>query len=288
MTLQELAEKNEIVIDYSDDDIIIVDNIKKLTEPNPTRIKMNMVSITKKGKAQASINGVPITFGENQLLISPPNTTITDLMFSADFEFRAIFLTSRIIQSFLRDKMNIWNEMMYIHKMHVVTLNPRDIEFVSHFYEALKILMSSPEDYYPYRTECIQGLLRSVLLGLCGVLSTMMPETERGRLPQAGSLFQRFLNLLANDKNKAHTVEHYASQLCITPKYLSAVCKKNSGKSANAWIKEHMIEEIRYYLKQTDLSMKQIANQLGFPNPSFFGKYVKEHFGMTPRKVRTS
>jgi AraC-like DNA-binding protein len=78
------------------------------------------------------------------------------------------------------------------------------------------------------------------------------------------------------------------SQLCISPKYLTAVCKKNSGKTANEWITEQVLEDIRYYLKQTDLSIKQICDQLGFPNPSFFGKYVKDHFGMTPLKFRNA
>jgi AraC-like DNA-binding protein len=49
-----------------------------------------------------------------------------------------------------------------------------------------------------------------------------------------------------------------------------------------------MLEEIRFYLKQTDLSIKQVSNRLNFPNPSFFGKYVKEHLGVTPKKLRDS
>ena len=62
--------------------------------------------------------------------------------------------------------------------------------------------------------------------------------------------------------------------------------KKNSGKTANEWITEHVMEDIRYNLKQTDYSNKQICDMLGFPNTSFFGKYVKDHFGMTPMQVR--
>ena len=77
-----------------------------------------------------------------------------------------------------------------------------------------------------------------------------------------------------------------ACKLCISPKYLTAVCKKNSGKTANEWITEQVLEDIRYYLRQTDLSIKQICDRLGFPNPSFFGKYVKDHFGMTPMEFR--
>jgi AraC-like DNA-binding protein len=81
-------------------------------------------------------------------------------------------------------------------------------------------------------------------------------------------------------------VEWYANELCISPKYLSALCKKNSGKTANEWITEHVLEDIRYYLKQTDYSIKQICDLLGFPNPSFFGRYVKDHFGQTPAYFR--
>lgn len=207
-------------------------------------------------------------------------------MFSPDFEFKALFLTNRIIQSFLREKMNIWNDMMYVHKLRIVNLEPIDIEFISHFYDALNILMGSTEEFRPFRSECIQGLLRSAILGLCGVLKKMMPAEEAHPHQSSTSLFQKFLDLVNNNQDKTHTVEDYASMLCISPKYLTVVCKKNSGKTANEWIREHILEEIRFYLKQTDMSIKQIADRLGFANPSFFGKYVKEHFGMTPVQFR--
>ena len=80
------------------------------------------------------------------------------------------------------------------------------------------------------------------------------------------SHFQRFLDLLHANDVKRHTVEAYASELCISPKYLTAVCKKNSGKTANEWITEQVLEDIRYYLRQTDLSIKQICDKLAFRN----------------------
>ncbi len=287
MTIKGLAEQQVIVINYSDDDIIIIDNVKQLVEANPTRIHMNLIAIAKHGKAQMLVNGQTTTVGENQLLLCPPNTVLTDLMFSPDFEFKAMFLTNRIIQSFLREKMNIWNNIMYVHKMRVVTLNPRDIEFFYSFSNTLKMVIDAPDDYYPYRAEVIQGLLRGVILGFSGALKTMLPEGQKeDKKSHSDTLFQQFLDLVNKDQSKAHTVEAYASKLCISPKYLSVICKKNSGKTANEWIREHMLEEIRYYLKQTDLAIKQISDQLGFANPSFFGKYVKEHFGMTPMQLR--
>lgn len=286
MTIKALSEKQMIVVNYSDDDIIIIDSIKQLAEPNPTRIRMNVVAVAKKGKVEVSFDDKRVTLGENQLLLCPPNTVFNDFMFSPDFEFRAIFLTNSIIQSFLREKMSIWNETMYINKMHVVTLQPRDVDFMFHLYNALQLLIDAPDDTYLYKSETIQGLVRSAILGLCGVLKSRMPEREDAKQTHGDSIFQQFLDLVSDNKSKGHTVEDFASELCISPKYLSVICKKASGKTANEWIREHILEEIRYYLRQTDLPMKQIADQLGFANPSFFGKYVKEHFGVTPMQFR--
>lgn len=151
----------------------------------------------------------------------------------------------------------------------------------------LRLVIDSRPDN-PYRTDIIQSVLRGAFLGLCHALEQRLPEITPSRHTHADSLFDEFLKLLNQRKTKACTVEMCASDLCVSAKYLSAICKKNSGKTAREWIREQLLEEIRYYLKQTDLSMKQIADQLGFANASFFGKYVKEHFGMTPAQFRIS
>ena len=81
-------------------------------------------------------------------------------------------------------------------------------------------------------------------------------------------------------------MKYYADKLCITPKYLSIICKKNSGKTAKEWIQEYVTENVRFYLKSTDKSIKEISDILGFPNPSYLGRYVKERFGMSPKTYR--
>lgn len=286
MSLEELRDSELVKVDYSDDDVVIIDNIRKLVEVDTTRIRMNIIAVAKRGKAEFNIGEQRLTFGENQLLICPPNTVFTDFMFSPDFEFKAFFFTNRIIQSFLREKMNIWNETMYVYKRHVVTLKPRDIRYLFSLYNMLQICIDAPAEEYIYRTECIQGVLGAGVLGLCGKLKVTMPEKKEIKHTSGDNIFQQFLDLVNSNKSKAHTVEDFASELCISPKYLSVVCKKASGKTANEWLREHMLEEIRYYIRQTDLPVKQIAYKLGFANPSFFGKYVKEHFGKTPLQLR--
>jgi AraC-like DNA-binding protein len=47
------------------------------------------------------------------------------------------------------------------------------------------------------------------------------------------------------------------------------------------------LQAIENRLRFTDMTMQQIADDLQFPNASFFGKYFKEHTGMTPMEYRT-
>lgn len=305
ITIQSLAENEDVQIGYSDNDIIVVDSIQKFAEFKAAHVAMNAVVICTSGKVQAKTNGRLVQLQKNQVAVFPENLTVTDLMVSPDFDMKAMFLTNRILQSFLREKMSVWNDMMYIRRLNIITMEDDDLLFYTHFYDMLILSIERGRDN-PFHTEIIQSLLRTAILALCGAMKMLVsstpphPSQQKSRHPSfletsgnptsASSTtlhhFQRFLNLLNTSEVRRRSVEAYADELCISPKYLSAICKKHSGKTANEWIREHVLEDIRYHLKQTDLTVKQISIHLGFPNTSFFGKYVKEHFGMTPMQVR--
>lgn len=284
INIQELARSQQISVDYFDEDIVIIDNLKQVAEANTARIKMNVIAFCSQGKAQFTTNGEQTLLAKNQMLIGPPHVVFSDIMMSPDFEFKMLFFTNRILQSFLREKISIWHEVLYIYKQRVVSLTNEDGLFLTHFYEMLRQCVEKRS--IPYRQEMVQSLLRCGILGLCGLLKGTMPALDMERKPVAEGLFQRFLNLVGSTKSKHQKVEYYATQLFVSPKYLSIICKKNSGKTANDWINEYVMEDIRYYMKHTDMSIKQVADLLGFSNPSFFGKYVKIHFGMTPLQLR--
>jgi len=287
ITIQSLTDNKDIQVGYSDNDIVIIDNIQKFAEINTAHVTMNGIAICIEGIVQGKMNGKPIELHRNQVAIVPQHVSITDLMISPDFKLKAMFFTNQILQNFLREKMIIWNDVIYVHRINIITMEDEDLLFYTNFYDMLTLYINKGSGN-PFRTEVIQGLLRSAILGLCGALkqklqpiNTVIEKTNASNIH-----FQKFLELLNRIEVKHNTVEWYASELCISPKYLSAICKSNSGKTANAWITEHVMEDIRYYLKHTDLTIKQVCDRLGFANPSFFGKYVKAHFGMTPKQFK--
>lgn len=285
-SFQTLLGNQDFQVGYSDNDIVIIDNIQKFAEISAAHVSMNAIVICTQGRIQGTINGNAIELHENQMALIPQNVIITDLMVSPDFNFKAMFFTNRILQSFLREKMIIWNDVVYVHRLYVITLENVDLIFYTHFYDMLCLCIEKRADY-PFRTDVIQSLLRGGILELCGAIKrTKLTDEVSFETHSANNHFQRFLDLLHSVKVKHRSVKWYANELSISSKYLSALCKKNSGKTANEWITENVLEDIRYYLKQTDYSIKQICDRLGFANTSFFNKYVKEHFGMTPVQVR--
>jgi AraC-like DNA-binding protein len=46
--------------------------------------------------------------------------------------------------------------------------------------------------------------------------------------------------------------------------------------------------ELRVLLKNSTKTIKEIANEMNFPNQSFLGKYFREHVGVTPSEYRKS
>ena len=105
--------------------------------------------------------------------------------------------------------------------------------------------------------------------------------------PSAGNLvFRNFLKLLTTAYPKPRSVSYYSNRLCITPKYLSTVCKEYSGHTTSELINQCVAKDIQLLLKKREQSIKDICNELDFPSLSFFGRYVKRHLGMSPRQWR--
>lgn len=285
ISLKDISSDIHVNVGYSDDDIVMIDSVQMLATPTKARLNMNAMVLITKGKVKARVDKEELEFSQNQLAICPPNLGLYDIMSSPDFEFKAIFFTNRILQIFLREKIAIWDEMVYSQRIRTFNLSQDHLHFYSLFVEMLWNCFDKGRNN-PYFNEIVQNIFRTAFLGLSGELKLMMHQETQDKDKAFDKLFRQFLHLLDALDIKHRPVSYYAEQLCVTPKYLSLICKKNSGKTANEWINERLIEEIRFNLKSTDIPIKQICYNLGFSSPSFFGKYVRANFGKTPLQIR--
>ena len=62
--------------------------------------------------------------------------------------------------------------------------------------------------------------------------------------------------------------------------------KVASRRTPNDWIDDYVTLELRVLLRNTNKNIKEITEEMNFPNQSFLGKYFKEHVGIGPSAYR--
>jgi AraC-like DNA-binding protein len=80
----------------------------------------------------------------------------------------------------------------------------------------------------------------------------------------------------------------YAELLNVSPNYLNKICKEVTGQTAGDLIRKRIVIEAQRELHYTNLSVKEIADKLGFENASYFVTFFKKNTGSTPENFRKS
>lgn len=84
------------------------------------------------------------------------------------------------------------------------------------------------------------------------------------------------------------SVQYIADELNASPKYLSSVLKVLTGQTAQQHIHEKLLEKAKEQLTTTELSVSEIAYELGFEHPQSFSKLFKTKTGVSPLEFRQS
>ena len=140
-----------------------------------------------------------------------------------------------------------------------------------------------------FSSEIIGGLIAATIYKVGDILThylTEHPEVDSPIHNRAEEYFRQFTELLGEHYKHERSVGFYARQLCITPKYLTTLIKRISGKSVSEWIDNYVILEAKTLLKYSNMSVQEIAYYLNFPNHSFFGSYFKRNAGMSPSQYK--
>lgn len=84
------------------------------------------------------------------------------------------------------------------------------------------------------------------------------------------------------------TVEYLAGKLNVSPRYLSDMLRSVTGQNAQQHIQSVIIEKAKEYLAASELSVAEIAVNLGFAQPQSFNKLFKRKTSLTPIEFRHS
>ena len=140
----------------------------------------------------------------------------------------------------------------------------------------------------PFRRGALTGYMQVLTCNACRYLlspvsSAGEPRTKSSREQK---LYTRFVDEVRKEYVRQRSIGYYAGRLCVTPKYLSQVVHRASGRFAGEWIADFVILEAKALLKSRKYAIQQVADMLNFANQSFFGKYFKKHVGCSPSEYQ--
>ena len=147
------------------------------------------------------------------------------------------------------------------------------------------ILMLTELNHYGFENnddlvkECLTGALLAELA--CQYRQTFAPYAEDKR-------FAEILGWMSLHCAESFSLSELAERFSYNPKYLSALFRKFTGKTAKECLMERRIDLAKRLLQSGTDSIKQVAHGVGFSDEYYFMRVFKKQTGMSPKAYRNS
>ncbi len=179
------------------------------------------------------------------------------------------------------------NFFSYIRNKSIWKLKPRTCQVLRSFYDIYDFNFNrTPEAVY---TEIANSMFSNFLQMFYQLVREEVDEHSAASRPlNTRTLAGKFFILLNDEYKKHHNVSWYSSKLCISSKYLTQIVKQISPQTPKEIIDKRLGLEALFLLTKTTMNIQQISNDLGFPDQSYFGRFFKRIFGMSPLNYRVN
>ena len=172
-----------------------------------------------------------------------------------------------------------------LNRFPVLSVPPFEIEEFLSMYKIMKRKLYDPN--YLFKEEVARAFLTTLECNIFNdFLHYKQSDREQRSVSRKDEIFRQFVSEVELHFKQERSVSFYADKLFVTPKYLSTVIHEVSGRYATDFITAFVINECKALLHSEHISIKEVCNEMNFPNQSFFAKYFKQHTGMTPKEYK--
>ena len=252
----------------------------------PGRLDAFVIGVCTEGETTFTSNLKEYRLKKDSLFIIGPKHI---LQIQSDNRFKAhvIVITPDFLRRINIDTKHMMPLFLQFGSRPCMELTHKECTSLRSFISMVEQELEGPET--DFAVEIVGGLIAATIYKVGDILTHYIeehPELENPIHNRAEEYFKQFTELLGEHYTRERSVGYYARQLCITPKYLTTLIKRISGKSVSEWIDSYVILEAKTLLKYSNMSVQEIAYYLNFPNQSFFGSYFKRNTGMSPSQYK--
>ena len=241
--------------------------------------------LCKKGECNFQMSGNSFSIKEGDFVIWTHGKLVSGISYSANFEVTVLYVSYQFVR-----KNSPYNDYDIIGNLAllqnpVLTLTDEEKAICDN--DLKQIAFRLPDTSHAFYHELMGCLVVAFFLDLYNIhkrINHKSPVSDQNAI-----LLRRFVELLETGEYRTNReVAHYAAKLFVTPKYLSEVCKKVSGRTATFWIDRFTITEITTLLRNKQLTLTDISEKMNFSSISYFSRYVLRTIGVSPTEYRQS
>ena len=219
---------------------------------------------------------------KGDLAIWQMSNSIQRVTYSDDFEAEFLLASPTFLQQYNPEMIWASKGFIFIRINPSIHLDDEGLQLMEADFSLFRIRLAQPES--TFKREVLGRVMQIFLFDLWTVCQHGLSQMETSDF--TASLFLRFLTLVQQNVLTEREVAWYADRLCITPKYLSQVCRTMTGLPASQWIQFYSSFELVSLLNDTSKTLSEISDLMNFENISHFSRYVKKMLGKSPSEYR--
>ena len=285
--------KNIIRVGYIDDYIFAceIKGEDHITYNPPRRPKYHLVIIILSGNIEIIINGKKFTFGKNTYINLPTWSDIYEIRYDKSFHAMVTATDRSVAEDIFRNRNPFPPTFRFAldHSLGGQIIDKKDIQTLKKDISNMIESLSNKE--HRFAEEINYAYFYILLTDMADMMWRKLGSEAPSRqadMRRSDNIMKGFAELLTEHVRKEINVEFYAEKLCISKQYLSLIVKEKTQMSIGKIISIMRVEEASRLLRDPELTLQQIAEELSFSDQSSFGKFFKKHSGMTPMKYRQS
>ena len=276
---------------HLNNEFILIDNFNETSEQSdtdfefvnhPVKLSFTVALLCLAGQMRAQVNLQDFELRTNDVLVVQNGTIGEYRGMSDDARIAVIAFTPEYFQTALQIEatMSLQRRLYASPLWH---LPFEAMEELMVIYRLMKAKIAETDN--PFRKGALLGYTQVLIYNcykylLAADSGNEKTEVKSGRQQE---LYTQFMDEVRKSYIKERSISYYADVLCVTPKYLSQVVRRVSGRFAGDWITYFVFLEAKALVKSRKYTVQQIADMLNFANQSFFGKYFREKVGCSPK-----
>ena len=274
------------------DDYIFACEIKgedHIIYSKPRKPKYHLVIIVIEGNINLVINGEKFTFGKRTYINLPTWSDIYEIEYGSGFHAMVTATDRSVVEDIFRNRNPFPPDFKFRidHGLGGQIMDRKDLEVlckdINNMIEALS------NKNHCFVEEVNYAYFYILLTDMADMVWRRYGRYEpmhHSEMRRADGILKEFSELLVRHIQTETSIGFYAEKLCISKQYLSLIVKEKLHVTIGTVLASMRVEMAARKLRDPEMSIQQIAEEMSFSDQSSFGKFFKKHTGTSPLKYR--